>query len=332
MPDWNEQLIEMRDHQISPDENRRRHLKALHKLTGRNIIIYYSGWLQKPNLPGIELNDADKNGFMSVIHYLDRSKGLDLMLHTPGGGIAATESLVDYLRKMFGTNIRAFVPQLAMSAGTMIACACKTIFMGDYSSLGPIDPQMPGGTPAHGVVEEFARAHCEIKKDPSKISVWQPILNKYSPAFIGRCEKAIEWANEIVTEWLQTGMFECLDTDSKRERSQKIVENLGNHALSKTHDRHLSYGYCKEIGLEVRRIEGYEGLQDAVLSVHYACILTLGATQAYKIIENHEGKAFIQQVQAPQAVAQEIGQPPPARAPQRSPRPQQSHKKKKKRR
>lgn len=295
MPDWNEQLVEMRDSRVTPDVNRRRHLKAFHELTGRNIIVYYSGWLQKPNLPGIELNDADKNGFMSVIHYLDRSKGLDLVLHTPGGGIAATESLVDYLRKMFGTNIRAFVPQLAMSAGTMIACACKKIFMGDYSSLGPIDPQMSGGTPAHGVVEEFARAHREIKNDPSKISVWQPILGKYSPTFIGRCEKAIEWTNEIVTEWLQTAMFEDLDADSKNERSRIIVENLGNHALSKSHDRHLSYDYCKEIGLEVRRIEDYEGLQDAVLSVHYACILTLGATQAYKIIENHEGKAFIQQ-------------------------------------
>ena len=46
-------------------------------------------------------------------------RGLDLILHTPGGDMAATESLVDYLRAMFGTDICAFVPQLAMSAGTI---------------------------------------------------------------------------------------------------------------------------------------------------------------------------------------------------------------------
>jgi hypothetical protein len=37
-------------------------------------------------------------------------------------------------------------------------------------------------------------------------------------------------------------------------------------------------------------------LQDAVLSLHHSCILTLNSTRAYKIIENHLGKAFIQQV------------------------------------
>jgi ClpP class serine protease len=49
---------------------------------------------------------------MTVIHNMDRSKGLDLLLHTPGGDIAATESIVDYLRSMFGTDIRAIIPQL----------------------------------------------------------------------------------------------------------------------------------------------------------------------------------------------------------------------------
>ena len=299
MPDWTELLIEMQTTGITPDQIRRRHLKELYDLTGRNVIIYYSGWLQKQNLQGVDLNDADKNGFMSVIHYLDRRKGLDLILHTPGGGTAATESLVNYLRAMFGSNIRAFVPQLAMSAGTMIACACKEIFMADYSSLGPIDPQI-GSVSAHGVVEEFKRAHCEIKKDPSKIPVWQPILNKYSPTLIGVCEKAIEWTNEIVTEWLQTGMFEDLNPDARKKKSEAIVDNLANSAFSKSHDRHLSYSDCRDIGIKVNYLEDDTTLQDAVLSIHYACIHTLSATRAFKIIENHEGKAYIQLVPAPQ--------------------------------
>ncbi len=247
-------------------------------------------------MEGSEVNDADKNGFMTVVHELDRSKGLDLLLHTPGGETAATESLVNYLRGMFGKDIRAFVPQLAMSAGTMIACACKEIIMGKQSSLGPIDPQFRG-IPAHGVVEEFKRAHKEIKADPSMIPIWQPIIAKYAPTFIGECEKAIEWSNEMVEEWLMTGMFSGRHTKKKQKMIKKIVNELSDHALSKSHARHLSYERCKEIGLKVSRLENDQKLQNAILSVHHACIHTLGSTHAFKIIENHKERAFIQVAQ-----------------------------------
>ncbi len=293
MPDWNHLLNEINAAGSTHDIIRRRYLRKLHELTDRNVIIYYSGWLQKRNLEGVEVNDADKNGLMTVVHQLDRDRGLDLILHTPGGETAATESLVDYLRAMFGTDIRAFVPQLALSAGTMIACACNVIFMGKQSSLGPIDPQF-GGIPAHGVVEEFKRAHQEISEDPSKIPVWQPIIAKYPPTFIGECEKAIEWSNEMVIEWLRTGMFDGLEAKEQQRKIENIVANLTDHALSKSHDRHLSLDTCKEIGLKVCRLENDQPLQDAVLSVHHACIHTLGATPAFKIVENHEGRAFIQ--------------------------------------
>ena len=166
MPNWNQLLDEINAAEGPHDVIRRRYLKEVSEITGRNVIIYYSGWLQKENIAGIEINDEDKNGFMTVIHELDRSAGLDLILHTPGGEMAATESLVEYLRSMFGTDIRAIVPQLAMSGGTMIACAGKEIFMGKQSSLGPIDPHY-GGIPAHGIVEEFKRAKKEISEDTS---------------------------------------------------------------------------------------------------------------------------------------------------------------------
>lgn len=81
----------------------------------------------------------------------------------------------------------------------MIACSCHTIMMGTHSNLGPIDPQLRG-LPAYGVLEEFKRAMREIKKDPSKLSVWQPILGKYYPTFISECENAIKWSNEFVLE------------------------------------------------------------------------------------------------------------------------------------
>ena len=293
MPDSSQLLNEINATGSTHDVVRRRYLKEMHEQTGRNVIIYYSGWLQKSNLNGTEINDSDKNGFMTVLHQLDRSKGLDLVLHTPGGEAGATESLVDYLRAVCGTDIRAFVPQLAMSAGTMIACACKEIFMGKYSSLGPIDPQL-NGMPAHGVLEEFQRAYHEIRQDQAKILVWQPILTKYQPAFIAQCEKAIEWTKEMVTEWLRTGMFEHLEAGAAAKKSEEIVGKLTDYTLLKSHARHLSFERCKDIGLEIRGLEEDPDLQDAVLSVHHACLHTLGATQALKITENHDGKAYIQ--------------------------------------
>lgn len=290
MPNWNQVLNEVNTAGSAFDIVRRHHLTELHKKTGRNVIVYYSGWLQKKTVQGVEINDEDKNGLMTVIHQLDRSLGLDIILHTPGGETAATESIVHYLRAMFGTNIRAVVPQLAMSGGTMIACACREILMGKPSSLGPIDPQF-GGIPAHGVLEEFDRAVREVREDPGKIPIWQAIVAKYSPSFLGECQKAIDWSNEMTAEWLRTGMF--LGKIDAPEKATHIVKELADHALTKSHSRHLHIERCKEIGLKINMLEDDQELQEKVLSVHHSCMLTLSSTPAYKLIENHRGVAFI---------------------------------------
>ena len=157
MPTWGTVLSEIgarqQGGQQAVDLVRRKYLKALHKHTGRNIIAYYSGWLfRPPTTPNLSVGDEDMNAFMAAAHLLKRDKGLDLILHTPGGDIAATEALVKYLWVMFDKDIRVIVPQLAMSAGSMIACASRSIIMGKQSSLGPIDPQI-GGVPTQGVVQ-----------------------------------------------------------------------------------------------------------------------------------------------------------------------------------
>jgi Serine dehydrogenase proteinase len=206
----------------------------------------------------MDINDSDKDGFMAVINKLDKSKGFDLFLHTPGGETAATESIVDYLGSMFGTDIRAIIPQLAMSAGTMIACACDKRIMGKHSSLGPIDPQL-GGIAAHGIIEEFERAKKEIARDASRIPVWQPIIAKYQPALIGECEKAIKWSQEMVEEWLISGMFE--GKKYAKKRAKNIIKELGDHALTKSHARHISFDRARDMGLAQRRCKRTAGRQ-----------------------------------------------------------------------
>jgi hypothetical protein len=81
-------------------------------------------------------------------------------------------------------------------------------------------------------------------------------------------------------------------------RADRVVKELGDHALTKSHARHLSAEKCKAIGMRVTQLEDDPRLQEAVLSVHHACIHTLSATGAFKIIENHLGVAYIQIAQA----------------------------------
>lgn len=294
MPSWGEVLkqIQLNPRRDSIDFIRRKYLKSFHNYTKRNVIAYYSGWLTNPNLIRTGISDEDKNSFMATIHKLDRSKGLDLILHTPGGDTAGTDSIINYLKKMFGNDIRAIIPQLAMSAGTMIACACKEIIMGKQSSIGPIDPQFRG-IPCQGVIEEFKKAIEEVKKDPGSIPIWQSIISKYHPSFIGDCQNAIEFSLEVVKKALLSNMF--VDDPDKKNISNNISNYLMNYKDRKLHSAHISYEEAKSIGLKVISIEDDldDKFQDLVLTVHHCFMHTFSSTRAIKITENHLGNALI---------------------------------------
>lgn len=295
MPNWNEVIVEIQQEQqrnpnVNPlDTVRRKYLKKISVISGRNTIAYYSGWLQKPQIAGTAVNDKDKSGFMLTINKLDRTKGLDLILHTPGGDIAATESLVDYLYSMYGKDIRVIVPQISMSAGTMIAFASKEIVMGKHSNLGPIDPQM-GGLACQAVLNEFEQAKNDIKQNPHSAALWQVIISKYHPTFLGACKQAIEWSEKMVNEWLKENMCQ-----GDEERVNKIVNTFSNHTEQKSHSRHISKRECEDLGLNITSLENDQNFQDAILTTHHAFMHTFSNTLCVKIIENHDGVAYIEQ-------------------------------------
>lgn len=300
MPNWNEVLQQIQQQQAagaahanrSVDIVRKQYILALHAYTKRNVIAYYSGWLSKPGIAQTEINDEDKNGFMMAVHKLDKSLGLDLVLHTPGGSIAATQSIVNYLHKIFGRDIRAIVPQIAMSAGTMMACACKEIWMGKHSNLGPIDPHLRG-IPAHGVVREFKRAVREVKNDPDKIRIWQQIIGQYRPTFLSQCENGIKWANDFVEAELEAGMFS--EEKNAKQKARSVTKKLASYQDNRSHERHIHAEECEKIGLTIKNIEvdGTEEFQDLVLTVHHCYMHTLMNTSAFKIIENQNGVALV---------------------------------------
>ena len=302
MPNWGQVLNEIQGMRVENplDTIRRKYLATMHDYTGRNIIAYYSGFLQKPK-GDVAIDDNDKNALMQAVYGLDKSKGLDIILHTPGGNTAATESIVNYLRSLFGNDIRAFIPQIAMSAGTMIALSCKEIVMGKQSNIGPIDPQF-GGMSCAGVIEKFQNAINGIKADPASAPLWQVIISKYHPTFLGDCQKAIDWSDKMVTEWLCTNML--TDHEAPEEDAKKIVETLGSHKETFTHAKHIHIDECHKLGIKVipletldqRAIGECKDLQDCVLTIHHTYMHTFSSSSAVKIVENHLGSAMIMNI------------------------------------
>ena len=112
---------------------RKRYIQKLFKYTSRPVILYASAFDVKgrDNLPFMIMRN-DIQGFMSALSGIEGNE-VDLILHSPGGQAEATEQIVNYLRQKFA-HIRVIIPQNAMSAATMLACAADVIVMGKHSA------------------------------------------------------------------------------------------------------------------------------------------------------------------------------------------------------
>ena len=303
MPTWSGILEEIGQTGSPPDFDkvRRKYLYELHHYTGRNVILYASGWIQKET-PGelVSINDEDIQALMEVTAGLGGGSQLDLVLHSPGGSPEAAEAIVSYLRARF-SHIRVFVPNLAMSAATMICCAADEIVLGKHSFLGPTDPQIilptPLGVrsvPAQAVLNQFDRALRDIDgTEPARLAVWAPMITQYGPDLLAVCEESLELSRDLVRTWLSTYMLK--DNPGRNEIAESIAEWLANHEAFKSHSRHISRSELRAHNLNVTNLENDDKLQDLVLSVYHAATHTFSVTGAVKIVENNTGRAFIKQ-------------------------------------
>lgn len=256
--------------------------------------------MQKPRVPpeGLSITDEDMQGLMEVFHGLT-SQDLDLILHSPGGSAEATEAMVYYIRSKF-SNVRVLVPLQAMSAATMLACSADKIVMGKHSFLGPIDPQFLfqtplGGqaVPAQAVLDQFDMAKRDCQ-DPKLLGAWAPMLPQYGPALLIQCQETLKLAKELVAKWLAQYMFK--GTSDPILKAAKVADSLANHTEFKTHGRPIDRDYARRLGLDVEDLEKDQKLQDLVLSVFHATSHSFSATSVVKIIENHQGRAFMKLV------------------------------------
>ena len=303
MPTWGEILKEVNQSKnpqgTGPDFDgiRRKYLRALHDLTKRAVILYSTAFLESRPVPPVDLQIslADISGFMETVANVTEPN-LDLILHSPGGSAEAAEAIVDYLRQRFN-HIRIFVPIAAMSAATMVALSGDEIVMGQHSQLGPIDPQFiistpegPRSAPAKAILNQFELAK-EQCRDPSNLGAWLPILRSYAPGLLTQCEDSRELAETMVTNWLRKYMF--ADDPEGASKSEAIGKWFAAYENFKSHLRRVGRDKVAEIRVKVTPLESDHNLQDAVLSVHHATMHTFSGTPAFKIIENHHGRAWV---------------------------------------
>ncbi len=330
---WNGIMNEMGNYPNAFDVVRKKYIKKLSDLTGRNTIVYYSGWLQHPDGDS-SIDDSDMEGFMNAVNELDCTKGLDLVLHTPGGSPTAAEAIVNYLKDKFQKDIRVIVPQLSMSAGTMIACSAKEIVMGRQSSLGPIDPQfylkdkfqkdirvivpqlsMSAGTMIACSAKEIVMGRQSslgpIDPQFNGIPAYN-IISEFNDAKKDLAEDpttANYWAI-ILQQYPAAFLKTCYDAislsstlaeewlkDNMLKNNQSavngIVEFLNSRDTNHDHGRHFNYKKCCDIGLNISLLEADQEFQDAVLALHHSLMITFQGTNAVKIIENQNGNAYI---------------------------------------
>jgi hypothetical protein len=301
MPTWGDILREINDsvqaHNGIPqfDSIRHAYLQRLSAVTGRSALLYAADYLN-PAKGGhqVMINTADMQGLMESVNGLP-GPNLDLILHSPGGQAEATEMMVRYLRNKY-SHIRVIIPFAAMSAATMWAMSADEIVMGAHSQVGPIDPQLnlPTGlvVPAGALIGQFREIMDECSNDPSRITAWLPTLQQYPPGLLNICEASDALAKLLVSQWLKAYLLKGLvDSDVT---ATAVADWLADGKVHLSHSRAITREDLKERGVPVVELESDPALQDAVLSVHHATLLTFAGTPVTKIVENNLGRSWIQ--------------------------------------
>ena len=176
----------------------------------------------------------------------------------------------------------------------MIACACDEIVMAKHSAIGPTDPQivLPRinravfALPAQAYLDEFNLAKHDISADPKTAAVWLQKLQEIPPGFLQMCTDTIERAKSTVENWLIKYM------KLEKENAHAISEWLGKSNNHKAHGKPIDAATAISKGLRVTMLENDSAMQDLVLSVFHALMLTFQNTPCGKLVENHNGRGL----------------------------------------
>ena len=166
---------------------------------------------------------------------------VEIILHTVGGWSIAAEMIANAIRNRKGST-KAYVPYIAMSAGTMIAMACKEVYLGKDASLGPVDGQLAGFP-----LSSFNRLAAE-KRPENMDEEW--LLLSYRAEKLRKDE--LEKAAHLISEEhkkLDSGSGIC-----------RVVDELVRK--ERPHDTLLGFKAVKDMGMNVK-----EGCPEAVYAL-----------------------------------------------------------------
>ena len=294
MPTWDELLEESKTYQ--PHALVDKYVKELAEFTKRTVICYMSAFtIVKPPAPSpfFSIVDQDMEGFMTCTKDADR-ESLDLIIHSPGGDYEATKRIINYLHETY-KHIRVFVPHLAMSGATLIACAADEIYMGPYSSLGPTDPQVQIGNrfvPVGAVIKEFEKAFDEVSKSPNKAILWRERLKNLPLGIV----ESLRVMQENSLSYLRNLLRKRNCKNNSDEDIKNTAEILNSHYKHSSHGSGITLERAKnELKLNVKELHKEPELEDKVLSVYHACIIVFQQSSVYKIITSSSGRRYIMQ-------------------------------------
>jgi hypothetical protein len=268
-----------------------KYISQLSELTKRTTICYMSAFsVIKPPVPQPfqSIIDQDMQGFMTCSKDTQK-ESLDLIIHTPGGDYEATKRIINYLQSIY-KYIRVFIPHMAMSGGTLIACGADEIFMGPYSSLGPTDPQIlldEGYVSVNAIINEFIQAFKEVSTDPSKALLWNERLKKVPFGQLKAIENMRDNSLKYLVELLQKR--NCIGKEI--ETVNGIAESL--NGIHSSHGEGIPLSCAEKMQLNVKDLSKEKELEDLVLSIYHAATILFQQSTVQKIIINQNKVSYI---------------------------------------
>ncbi|MDY7039477.1 MAG: ATP-dependent Clp protease proteolytic subunit [Chloroflexota bacterium] len=210
-------------------------VRTLHKLEEKRssrviAMIHRQETLRFLGFPLARYIDIqDSEAVLRAIKLTDPNVPIDLILHTPGGLVLASEQIAHALCR-HPAKVTVFVPHYAMSGGTLVALAADEIVMDDNAVLGPVDPQI-NQRPAVSILNAVAR------KDVNEVDDETLILADVA-------QKAVKQVKRTVTSILahrKRGM--------QHEKAEALADILAGGTW--THDYPITVREAQEIGLPV---------------------------------------------------------------------------------
>ncbi|RLI75444.1 hypothetical protein DRP05_14810 [Archaeoglobales archaeon] len=250
-----------------PDNIRRKIIEEIEKKTDRTLILYYSN----PQHPAGSLNYQDVTLIHELLRILDYPEKIDLVIHSGGGIIEATEKLVKLVWSKVD-SFRVIIMEFAKSAATSLSLASNQILMSFMAELGPIDPliqigidpqtKQPDFRPAWSYIHALDILETELKEKNRDPRIVGQLLTVMDPIKLDIAKKAIDYSKTLAKEWLVNYM------KIKKEDAEKISEELCDAGKLLSHGRVISYEEARDLGLNVEKIDTDHELWPLLYHLH----------------------------------------------------------------